>query len=117
MKKIASPSDLDSELKRLISANREGITRDEMASKLASLADRMASSGDLSDQDLTKAKKIEVISGEGTGSGTTEGYKGKKTVRALKSLAKKESSGGDRWVFVKVDGDRYDFRGGTFQRR
>ena len=41
---------------------------------------------------------IIIISGEGTGEGTTEIYQGKKTVRAIKTRLTKERCSGDRWA-------------------
>jgi len=57
MKKIASPSDLESELRGLLASNQAGITREAMATKLASLADRMAAGSKTAARD----KKFQAI--------------------------------------------------------
>lgn len=43
MRKIATPTDLDTELKALQHSNRQGATRDELATSLRRLADRVTS--------------------------------------------------------------------------
>jgi len=48
---------------------------------------------------------IYIISGEGE-QGTREVYKGKRTVRALKSRMTRERQGGDRWVRIEIEGER-----------
>jgi hypothetical protein len=45
MRKIATPTDLDTELKALQQWNRQGASRDELATSLRRLADRVASDG------------------------------------------------------------------------
>jgi hypothetical protein len=52
------------------------------------------------------AKKIEIISGEGTGEGTVETYGGKHTIKALAARLGKERCKGDRWAFCRIDGQR-----------
>lgn len=49
---------------------------------------------------------VEIVSGEGTGEGTIEAYKGKLTCRAIRTRLNREREGGDRWAYLKVDGDR-----------
>lgn len=49
--------------------------------------------------------KIEIVSGEGE-RGTATPYTGKLTMRALRSRLTRERCHGDRWAFVRVDGER-----------
>jgi hypothetical protein len=51
---------------------------------------------------------IQIVSGEGVGEGVIETYSGARTLRALRTRLTKERRGGDRWAFVKVDGERVD---------
>jgi hypothetical protein len=44
------------------------------------------------------AREIVILSGEGTGGGFAEVYKGKRTSRAIKLRLTKERCGGDRWA-------------------
>lgn len=56
---------------------------------------------------LQTAQKIEIVSGEGT-MGTVEEYNGKRTVKAIKARLTKERCNGDRWAYLKADGQRVD---------
>lgn len=58
-------------------------------------------------QAIEAATKIEIVSGEGMGEGTTKLYTGKRTERAIKSRLTKERCNGDRWAFVRFDGRRF----------
>lgn len=49
---------------------------------------------------------VQIVSGEGTGEGTVETYNGKLTCRAIRARLTRERAGGDRWAYVKVDGER-----------
>ena len=69
-------------------------------------ADRLEQKMELTDAMLSAAQEIEIVSGEGTGSGTCETFTGRRTVRAIKARLTRERCGGDRWAFVKVDGQR-----------
>ena len=44
------------------------------------------------------SKQIAIISGEGTGPGTVEEYKGKRSQQALKSRLTRERCHGQRWA-------------------
>ena len=59
------------------------------------------------DELIANAEEIEIVSGEGT-EGTVEEYTGKLTARAIKMKLTKERCNGDRWAFVKIDGERID---------
>lgn len=55
----------------------------------------------------TNAKwEIEIVSGEGTGEGTTEDYNGTQTPDELIALLDTERCNGDRWAFARIDGER-----------
>jgi hypothetical protein len=54
---------------------------------------------------IKSAEEIEIVSGEGE-IGTVEDYEGKRTIRAIKARLTKERCGGDRWAFVRVNGQR-----------
>ena len=56
---------------------------------------------------LQTAQKIEIVSGEGE-LGTVEEYNGKRTIKAIKSRLTKERCDGDRWAYLKIDGQRMD---------
>ena len=56
---------------------------------------------------LQTAQKIEIVSGEGE-LGTVEEYNGKRTIKAIKSRLTKERCNGDRWAYLKIDGQRMD---------
>ena len=56
---------------------------------------------------LQTAQKIEIVSGEGE-TGTVEKYNGKRTIKAIKSRLTKERCNGDRWAYLKIDGQRMD---------
>lgn len=56
---------------------------------------------------IKNAEEIEIVSGEGE-QGTVEDYEGKRTIRAIKARLTKERCGGDRWAFVRVNGQRID---------
>ena len=62
------------------------------------------------DEILKNAKKIEIVSGEGT-QGTVEEYVSKRTSRAICMTLAKEECSGDRWAFFRIDGRRYDRNG------
>jgi hypothetical protein len=51
-------------------------------------------------------RKIEIISGEGTGEGTVENYDGEQTTGDLLERLSEERCGGDRWAFCRIDGER-----------
>ena len=56
---------------------------------------------------LQKANTLEIVSGEGE-IGTVEEYNGKRTIKAIKSRLTKERCNGDRWAYLKADGQRVD---------
>jgi hypothetical protein len=56
---------------------------------------------------IANAESIEIVSGEGT-QGTVEDYEGKRTLRAIRSRLTKERCQGDRWAYVKINGERAD---------
>jgi hypothetical protein len=56
---------------------------------------------------IKNAEEIEIVSGEGE-NGTVEDYEGKRTIRAIKMRLTKERCEGDRWAYVRVDGERID---------
>lgn len=58
---------------------------------------------------LNSAKKIMLVSGEGT-RGTSEPYLGSRSIPAMKSRLTKERQGGDRSAYFNVDGRRLDFK-------
>ena len=60
------------------------------------------------DETVMRADTIEIVSGEGSGTGTSETYAGKRTVRAIRSRLTRERCKGDRWAFAEVDGQRCD---------
>ena len=57
----------------------------------------------LTDNLLSRAETIMIISGEGE-VGTPEEYTGKRTVRALRARLTKERCHGDRWAYAEIDG-------------
>lgn len=48
---------------------------------------------------------VYIVSGEGTGPGTTETYTGTLSGRAIRARLKKERAGGDRWAYAMVETD------------
>ena len=56
---------------------------------------------------LQKANSLEIVSGEGE-IGTAEEYKGKRTIKAVKARLTKERCNGDRWAYLKIDGQQMD---------
>ena len=50
--------------------------------------------------------KIEIVSGEGTGPGKVEPFRGKKTSRAVYARLARERRDGERWAIAIVEGDR-----------
>ena len=57
---------------------------------------------------LNSAKKITLVSGEGT-LGTCEPYSGSRSITQMKRVLTKEREHGDRWAHFTVDGRRLDF--------
>ena len=53
--------------------------------------------------------KIEIVSGEGS-QGTVRDYTGKRCSSQIKRELNTERSGGDRWAFVQINGQRVDDR-------
>jgi hypothetical protein len=72
-------------------------------------ANHMRKEGDMMklEEYIKSAEEIEIVSGEGE-QGTVEDYEGKRTIRAIKARLTKERCGGDRWAFVRVNGQRID---------
>lgn len=54
------------------------------------------------------AKRITIVSGEGTGCGHIKMFKGSQTARAVRARLVRERCGGDRWAYARVDGERVD---------
>lgn len=55
---------------------------------------------------LATAKRIEIVSGEGYGLGTSETYSGKRpSIRSLRARLNRERCNG-RWAHVDIDGQR-----------
>jgi hypothetical protein len=52
--------------------------------------------------------EITIISGEGTGEGHVERMSSGACAREIRARLTKERCGGDRWAFVRVDGERVD---------
>lgn len=49
---------------------------------------------------------ITIVSGEGTGEGTSELYDGERTIDAIRARLAKERSGGDRWARAWIQSER-----------
>lgn len=58
------------------------------------------------DSIIKSGTKIEIVSGEGTGPGTTELFTGRRTLLAISRRLARERCKGDRWAYALVDGQR-----------
>ena len=57
---------------------------------------------------IRRAKRIEIVAGEGDGPGTAEIFTGARSILAIRRRLARERCQGDRWAFAEIDGQRVD---------